>query len=123
MAVSGPLVLLFHLSVPGAAVFFTCFGAAHSIIEALVFKHLVDQVGSEESPGVLIATMSAFSLFYVAGFTVGAFAAGAPRQDVVPQQQLAQIAMSGGMLLYVCVYGLLLRRKCITGRRMEHSSA
>jgi hypothetical protein len=121
MAVSGPLVLLFHLSVPGAAVFFTFFGASHSIIEALVFKHLVDQVGSEESPGVLIATMSAFSLFYVAGFTVGAFVAGAPQQDVVLQQQLAQVALSGGMLLYFLVYGVLLRRKCIVGRRMNHA--
>jgi hypothetical protein len=27
------------------------------------------------------------------------------------------------MRLHVCVYGLLLRHKCITGRRMEHSSA
>jgi hypothetical protein len=118
MAVSGPLVLLFHLSVPGAAVFFTSFGASHSIIEALAFKHLAEQVGPEESPGVLIAIMSAFSLFYVAGFTVGAFVAGAPQPDVV-LQQLTLLAMSGGMLLYVSVYRLsvLLRRKCIASRR------
>ena len=113
MSVSAPGVLLCHLSVPGALVMMFCFGAAHSTTEALVFKHLVDHVGSEE-PAVLNATMSVFSLFYVLGFTVGAFIAGAPSQEVVWQQQVATAAVAGGMLLYTMVYHWMLSRGFIT---------
>ena len=109
MSVSAPAVLLCHLSVPGALVMMFCFGAAHSTTEALVFKHLVDQEGSEE-PAVLNATMSVFSLFYVLGFIVGAFIAGAPSHEVVWQQQLATAGVAGGMLLYTLVYHWMLSR-------------
>jgi hypothetical protein len=74
-----------------------------------VFKHLVDYVGSEEA-AILNAAMSAFSLFYVLGFTVGAFIAGAPSQEVVQQQQVAAAAVAGAMLLYALIYRWLLQR-------------
>jgi hypothetical protein len=103
MCTASPALLLLHFSVPGAFVVMFCFGAAHSLIQALVFKHLVDHVGSEE-PVALNACMSAFSLFYVLGFTVGSLIAGVPSHQLVLEQQLATVAVAAAMLVYMAAY-------------------
>jgi hypothetical protein len=103
MCTTAPSLMLLHLSVPGAFVVMFCFGAAHSLIQALVLKHLVDHVGSEE-PAALNACMSAFSLFYVLGFTVGSLIAGVPSHQLVLDQQLATAAVAAAMLVYMAAY-------------------
>ena len=97
MAASAPALLLLHFSVSGAFVLMFFFGAAHSLIQALAFKHLVDHVGSEE-PAALNACMITFSLFYILGFTVGSLITGAPNHGLVLEQQLATATVAAAML-------------------------
>ena len=112
--VSASITLLFYMSIPGAMACMAVLGSAHSLIEAIVFKRVVDYVAGAEDPAVLNASMSAFSLFYVLGFTLGALIAGVPDQGNVLQQQLAAAAVAGVMVLYTEVYQLLLYKGYIT---------
>ena len=123
MAGSAPALLLLHFSVPGAFVLMFFFGAAHSLTQALIFKHLVDYVGSEE-PVALNACMIAFSLFYILGFTVGALIAGAPSHGLVLEQQLATAAVAAAMLVYAVAYQWKVHKSGASAcSSMEHAHA
>jgi MFS family permease len=116
MGVSAAVALLFYMSVAGVLLCMAVMGSAHSMVEALVFKRVVDHVSGAENPAVLNASMSAFSLFYVLGFTLGALIAGVPNHGVVLEQQLTAAVLAGVMVVYSGVYHLLLHKGYIPSK-------
>lgn len=113
MAAAACLMLVWNESVAAAIVLMFVFGAGHSSVETLAYNHLAEHVGADQDPVTTNATMCAFSLFYVSGFTAGAYVAGMLSFESVNQQRITSACVGLGLVLYILLQAWLLRRGSI----------
>lgn len=87
----------------GLAAAMLLFGACHSSAETLIFGHLAQHLQEERASGggagsmSTDVTMNVYVLFWITGFTVGAYVAGIPAEEAFWQQ--AVVAGVLGLLL------------------------
>jgi hypothetical protein len=87
----------------GLAALMLLFGACHSSAETLIFGHLAQHLHEERASGggagsmSTDVTMNVYVLFWMSGFTVGAYVAGIPAEEAFWQQ--AVVAGVLGLLL------------------------
>jgi len=85
------------------------FSSSHSITGSLVYRHLMEVVGTVGNPAVLNAAATVYQLLYDAGATVGSLLTGVPAAGRCASDAGAGSGAAGVTLLYA-VLQMLLRK-------------